>query len=352
MKLLYISSWHGTLEYDELTLFTELGIDWFSTGLYLDPQNPISVNMSREPINKPVNPELKDEFLRANPDHKIYTIPVITKEFAQKFDIVLVEHCTPTGVAPLLQNWEAIKDKPVVWRTYTQQSPQVELQTQPFRAQGLKLVRISPKERTIGAYAGDDAIIRTFVDDKEYNGWTGEDPVVLTFNNMFAKRALHSNTPIYMKIAQRMKPVKFELYGCDNQDAPQALGELSWEQVKEKYRKARVYFALGSKPASLTYNLMEAMMTGCPIVTWGPNLGNMKIVPGWEKTYEACDVIKNGLNGFWSDSEFEIEAYIKMLLKDDALAKRISANARKTAIQMFSKDKIRNDWKVFLNGLL
>ncbi len=353
MKLLYVSSWHGTLEHDELTLFTELGIDWFSTGLYLDPLHPNIEHSPRSPINKIVDGDLKAEFLASNYRYKIYSTPTITKEFARKFDIILMSHCSPTGLSPVINNWEAIKDKPVVWRTYTQQSSSIESLTQYYRQYGLKLVRVSPRERNIEHYAGDDAIIRVHVDENEYSGWTGEEPIVLTFNNMFSRRAFHSNTGLYLKIRQKMQPIRFELYGCDNQDAPMSLGELPWEKVKEKYKKARVYFALGSKPASLTYNLIEAMMTGCPVVTWGPKLGGCNIPShGWKNTYEACDIITNGVNGFYSDNENQIERYIKMLLNDEALAREISVNARKKALEMFSKEKLKNDWKVFLNSLI
>lgn len=352
MKLLYVSSWHGTLEHDELALFTELGIDWFSTGLYLDPQKPMSEHAPRIPLNKEVDPNLKKEFLLGNKDYKIYSVPLLTKSFADKFDIILISHCSPTMLMPLQINWPFIKHKPVIWRTYAQQSGAVEFSTQQFRAQGLKLVRISPRERTIGSYAGDDAIIRAYIDDKEYYGWTGEDKMVLTFNNMFAKRTLHSNTNVYMRIRNRMPTTRFELYGCDNEDAPLSMGQLPWEQVKEKYKKARVYFALGSKPAALTYNLVEAMMTGCPVVTWGRLLGNMHIVQDWNNTYEAPDIITNGENGFCSDNEFEIEGIINRLFHDYSLAQKISANARKTALEIFSKDKIKKDWEVFFAGLL
>lgn len=351
MKLLYVSSWHGTLEHDELILFTELGIEWFSTGLYLDPQKPMGDHSPRTALKNTVDTSLKDEFLRSNPDHRIYTTPILTKEFVDKFDIILIEHCSPTLLNPLHANWNNIKHKPVIWRTYAQQNGPLEFETQQYRAQGLKLVRISPKERNILNYAGDDAIIRAFIDDNEYSNWTGEEPIVLTFNNMFSRRTLHSNTPIYMRIRNKMKPVPFELYGCDNEDTRISLGKLTWEQVKDKYRKARVYFALGSKPASLTYNLVEAMMTGCPVVTWGPALGNLR-KPGWPDTYEAHEIIQHGKDGFWSDNELEIESYIRMLLKDDSLAQKISANARKKAQSIFAKEKIKNDWAQFLNGLV
>ena len=41
MNILYISSFHAVLEFDELTALTELGHTWFSTGQYLNPHKPL-----------------------------------------------------------------------------------------------------------------------------------------------------------------------------------------------------------------------------------------------------------------------------------------------------------------------
>lgn len=351
MKLLYLSSFHGTLEYDDLALFTEMGIDWFSTGLYLNPEKPSLEHAPRRPIDKKVDEALLKEFLDINPNYGIYKPIYLSKNIVDQFDIVLVSHCCPYPYY-LNNNWDVIKHKPVIWRTYTQQTSNVEANTQRFRNEGLKIVRISPKERTIPMYAGDDAIIRGYVDDKEYFGWTGKDDIILTFNNFFANRTVHSNTNMYINIRNRMAPLPFELYGCENKNAPLSLGELSWEQVKQKYRDAKVYFALGSKPASLTYNLVEAMMTGCPVITWGKETGNMKQVYDWRDTYEAPDIIQNGINGFCFDDEHEIEGTIRLLLRDNKLAQSISCEARKTAIATFGKDKIKNDWQKFFDGII
>lgn len=351
MKLLYVSSWHGTLEYDELSLFTEMNIDWFSTGLYLNPYNPSLEHAPRRPINKKYDESLAQNFLSFNKNYAIYKVPILEKKFVEQFDVVLISHCSPTQLAPLQVNWQNIKHKVVIWRTYTQQTSAIELETQKYRNLGIKLIRISPKERTIPCYAGDDAIIRGYVDDKEYANWNGNDKIVLTFNNFFNKRTTHSNTNIYMNIRNRMKQVPFELYGCNNQDCNISLGELKWNEVKEKYRSARVYFALGSKPASLTYNLVEAMMTGSPVVTWGSILGNTRQIRDWRNTYEVPEIIVNGVNGFCSDNEHELESYIRQLFKDDLLASKISYESRKTALSIFGKDKIKNDWKVFFKSL-
>lgn len=360
MKMLYISSFHGTLEYNELNIFNELGIDWFSTGLYIDPQNPIkhytqsngkkTNTITRATIDKIVDPYLLEQFKKLNPAHEMYKPTFLNKEFIDNFDIIFVSYCAPYPYF-LNDNWDKIRNKIVIWRTFAQQAPRIEHNSQQFREDGLKIVRISPREKTILGYIGEDAIIREYVDENEYDNWNGRDKKVLTFNSDFGQRTLSSNTNIYMDIRNKMISTNFELYGCGNDDVSISLGLLSWKQQQEQYRNARVYFALGTKPSTTTYNFLEPLMTGCPIITWGPVYGNAINIPAWKNLYEVPDIIKNGVNGFSSDNTSEIESYIDLLMNDDKLANSISINARQTAIEMFSKKNTKKDWNNFFNTL-
>lgn len=348
MKLLYISSDHIVLEYDDLTIFTELGIDWFSTGHYLNPKAPIGDpgGVERAPIDKEPNFDLIEEFQRGCPGKQIHGQTIVKKEFVDKFDIVLVSHCCPWPYG-ILANWEALKHKPVVWRTYCQQQSEIERDMHPLISQGLKVIRVSAKEQNIRHSLPMTRVIRAYVDSNHYFGWTGEEKHVLTFNNFFARRALISNTNEYLHV---VKDIPHKLFGGASDNHPEVLGHLSWEDQKIAYRKAGAYFALGSKPAALTFNMVEAMLTGTPTVTWGKTLGNWWGT-AWQGTYEAADLIQNGVNGFASDNLKELNAFIKELLINEQLAKTISENGRKTVLAEFDKEKVKRDWKEFLEGL-
>ena len=267
-----------------------------------------------------------------------------------KFDLVFIDHCCPYPYT-LKDNWEVIKHKPVIWRTYTQQNSQIELMTQPYRNRGLKIVRLSPKDRTIPNYAGDDAVIRSPMDPEVYKDWNGKSNSVITFLNFFAKRRQVSNTDIYLKIRNKF-PDKFHLYGGYNEDCSVSEGYLTWNEQKKKYQEASVYFSLGAKPASLTYNFMEAMLTGCPIVTWGKRLGSYFYLADWKDTYEVPELCENGVHCFYSDNEKELEDYIRMLLTDRTLAETISKNGREFAIKMWDKTTVMNQWKEFFKKVL
>lgn len=341
MKLLYISSDHNILEYDDLMLFTEMGIDWFSTGYLLNPKIPkkneeVTV---RSPINYEQDPELINLFEKINPNKRLVGPTIVNKELVDKFDVVMVNHCSPWPFGAII-NWPSIKHKPVIWRTYCQQQSDVELRMQPFIKEGLKVVRVSGKEQNIKHALPLTRVIRAYVDANHYFGWRGDEKHVLSFNNFFARREFISNTKEYLEV---VKDIPHKLYGGHSDNHPKVLGFLSWEDQKEEYRKARVYFALGSKPAALTYNLVEAMLTGTPTVTWGAKLGNWWNSP-WEGTYEASDLISNGINGFALDDLLELNATIKELMTNDSLAAKISQNGRETILKEFSKEKVKNDW--------
>jgi glycosyltransferase involved in cell wall biosynthesis len=109
-----------------------------------------------------------------------------------------------------------------------------------------------------------------------------------------------------------------------------------------------VYFYTGTYPASYTLNFIEAFMTGIPIVAIGERLGNSPFELG-QKTYEIPDIITQATDGFYSDDPAELRGVIQRLLDDESLARFISKNARKRAIELFGKDRIKLLWKEYLN---
>jgi glycosyltransferase involved in cell wall biosynthesis len=47
----------------------------------------------------------------------------------------------------------------------------------------------------------------------------------------------------------------------------------------------------------------------------------------------------------------ELRKYVSMLLEDYDLAKRISTEGRKRAIELFGKEKIKEEWEKFFDLL-
>ena len=333
MKLLYIPC-HSIAEYDEIKLFSEIGIEVFSTGSYFIPSKP--VDPKRPPLNIKRHPEY-EPLVGDNPE-------IIPKELVKNFDIVFF-HWLPLRI---LNNWENLKDKKVILRTNGQSVSQNELQIRELKRRGVIVVRYSPKERNIPFYAGEDALIRFYKDPEEFKNWNGEKKRVISLCQSMLKRGPYCNASVFLKITEGFER---KLFGPDNEELKEIWGGcLDYEQLKKELQDNRVYFYTGTMPASYTLNFIEAFMTGIPIVSIGKKLGN----PFWDSNldlFEIGDLIENGKEGFVSDDLTNLKGYIKILLDDYSLAKEISKNAREKAIELFGKEKIKRQWINFFKNL-
>lgn len=327
MKLLYLSC-HAILEYDELKLFEELGIDYFSLGSYLVPRKP--VDLIRPPLN-----HIPDSYLMANaPDRD--NIP---REFIDKFDAVMIMH-VPDWIE---NNWNNMKHKPVIWRTIGQSTRSIERRLWPYRLEGLRVVRYSPREANIEGTIGSDKLIRFYKDPTEFGHWIGAGNEVITMAQDMKHRGEYCHYDAFVALT---KGLNAKVYGPKNEESGELNGGfLTYQEMKQKMRDARVYVYTGTQPASYVLNLIEAMMTGVPVVALGPKFGNSLNIAG--DLCEVPDIINNAVDGFWSDDLNELRKNIELLLKDKRLAGRIGEMGRQRAIELFSKNVIKEEWRKY-----
>lgn len=328
MKLLYMSC-HAILEYDELRLFEELGIDYFSLGSYVTPWQP--VDQIRPPLR-----HQPDSWLIANAPDRNH----IPKDFIDKFDTIVVMHVPDWIIA----NWDKMKGKRVIWRTIGQSTPEVEQKLARYRNEGLEIVRYSKRENNIKNNIGCDRIIHFYKDENEFQGWTGSGNEVITFAQNMAHRAEYCNYSAFLTITEG---IRARVYGPKNEQSGEINGGyLTYEEMKQKMRDGRVYIYTGTQPACYTLNFIEAMMTGIPIVAIGPKHGNSLNIAG--DLYQIPDIITNAVNGFWSDDLNECKKYVHYLLSDRKTAERIGTMGRNIAIQLFGKSVIKEMWRDYL----
>ena len=333
MNILYLSC-HSILEYQEVKLFTELGHNVLSLGAYQNPAQPQDVK--RPPINGFYDDALQAIAIQTSKEN-------LHPELIEWADWIVVMHREDwiTG------NWDKFGRKKVVWRTIGQSIPDIEARMSLPKAMGMKIVRYSPEEATMENYAGQDAMIRFYADPQEYCGYTGEINKVMTVAQSMKKRDKYCGYDIMQSASEGYGRVVF---GPGNEEIDFQGGLLSYAELKEAYRKHRVYFYTGTYPASYTLNFMEAMMTGIPIVAIGRKLADLKIFPGMD-CYEVDKIIQNGVNGFVSDDIDELRIKIGFLLDNPVVAKKIGEAGRKTAIELFGKEKIKQQWKEFFATL-
>lgn len=331
MNLLYFSC-HAILEYDELRIFEELGINYFSLGSYVDPTHPV------DPIRPPLS-HRPDPWLVAHaPDRR-----AIPKEFVDRFDTIVVMDYPQTETW-IQSNWEIFKGKTVIWRTIGQSNPAKERRMWEYRQRGMKVVRYSFREANIDGTIGSDKVIRFYKDPNEFNLWNGLSPEVITFAQDMKTRAEYCNYSTFLKLVEGF-PAK--LYGPKNEGAGGLNGGfLTYDGMRQKLRDGRVYLYMHTQPASYTLSFIEALMTGIPVVAIGPKYADSLNIAG--NVYEIPDIIQNATNGFWSDNLDYLRKTIKLLLSDRALSKRIGDMGRQTAIKLFGKNIIKQQWKDFL----
>lgn len=328
MKLLYLSC-HSILEYDELKIFEELGVEFLSLGSYLDPGNPV------DPIRPALKTRTDPELIRKAPPRD-----KLTKEFLDNFDTVMIMH-VPEWVT---DNWKLFKGKRVIWRSIGQSTPSVERKLLPYRQQGLEVVRYSPRERFIEDNMGFDAMIRFYKDPTEFKDWVGGGTEIITFSQDMKHRGEYCNYDIWRQVAEGFRA---KVYGPKNEELGDKNGGfLTYADMKQKMRDGRAYIYTGTQPASYTLNFIEALMTGIPIVAIGPKWANSLDIAG--QTYEIPDIIHNGVNGFWSDDIAELRKYVKALVENIPLARQVGRSGRETAINLFGKEVIKSYWKKYL----
>ena len=330
----------------EVTLLTELGHEVFCPGAAVCEANQGDHGL-RPGIKKCANyDDLMTEwhtFGKAGYDNK----ERMTAAFIKKFDLVIVMHI-PKWISV---NWPVFKESgvPIVWRTIGQSVWNNELEIQPYWQTGqLKVIRYSPKERLIPNYdSKESALIRFYADPAEHEGWTGHIPEIITVAQSMAQRGLPCNYDWFKEVTA---PFPRKLYGHGSESDTFGQGRVSYDALKAAYRDHRCYFYTGTFPASYTLNGLESLMT-LPVVAIGPEKGHPTRWFAGHYLYEMHEIIENGVSGFWSDSKTELQQYIKALLDDHSLARKIQAAGRARAIELFGKETIKQQWKEFLDRL-
>jgi hypothetical protein len=338
MKLLYLAC-HEVLEYDELVLFRALGIEVFSPGAYLTPDQSTARLRPSLP-GWTVNPDDFEAFqaLPAHGDRRDH----LTRAFVDRFDAVLVMHM-PTRI---MSNWDAMRHKTVIWRTIGQSLPHQERAMQAYRSDGLRIVRYSPAERALGHFSGEDALIRFYKDPEEWGGWTGERPYVVCVAQALPQRAVECN---YQALRAATRGLPCALYGPHNE----AAGQLSWgclpyDGLRAVLRRSRACFFTGTVPASYTLGFLEAWMTGIPIVAIGRRLFS-QANPELGALYEVPSLIEHGTSGFVSDNCDDLRGHLERLLGDWNLARAVSEAGRAAARHYFDKAHALEAWRSFFN---
>lgn len=328
MKIQYISQ-HSVLEYDEVKLLTELGFDVQSNGVYRDPRG--AHTLPRPGIE---GIEFDQTFFDLTANHPKTDMP---PELIEPYDVIII--MAGQNEAVLVNNWDRMKHKRVIWRTIGQSTAATERRVKRMRDEGLEIIRYSPKEQNIQDYVGGDEIIRFYKDPEEFTNWNGNQKTVINFSQSLKGRRNHCH---YDEITASMVGFDSKIYGTGNDDlGPLNGGEVTYNRMKQLMRDSRVFVYGGTWPASYTLSFIEALMTGIPIVGISKAMAH---IPRYENIdfYEVDEIIR------CFDTVTEMRQDIQRLLDDYNYAFETSKVQREKAIELFGKEKIAKQWSDFL----
>lgn len=352
MRILYLPC-HSILEYDEVRLFHSLGHEIASLGSYIDPAHPhdrVRPALPDVPMVELVKREVDalgqqgfEDTLEQAKKH----IPDAIIDWAEVIIVAGFEH---TWLVP---QWERLKHKRVIWRTIGQSAHPNEWLMKPLRAEGCQIVRYSPREAAIPEYAGQDALIRFYKDPADWNDWTGEDAVVTNLSQRLYQRSWADDGQLQPKGYQWTSYSFWQGATIDlptrpmgtGSEAIRGLGEVTPASLLDQLRKCRAFLFTGTQPASYTLGLIEAGMTGIPVVSVGPEW--YKILPYGDLMFEGHELAR-----LWTNDPDEAHDLLKRLLEEPAWADEISAAQRAFFLETFGRDKIAAQWQDFLAGVV
>ena len=320
-------------------LLSSIGHDVFSIGGYISPSCPH--DDKRPALDLPDHPELQaavDAIGSAdNLGAAQHHIPDAILDWA---DTIIFHHYLDR----LYQQWPRIRDwkrgdpnRRVIWRSVGQSVEGNERTAHPFRAEGLERVAYSPKEQNIPGYAGHDALIRFYADPDEWTGWLGSEERVIQVTQHLRQRDPYTNWRFWHEATYDLPNMPLGP-GSEVIGGP---GSLSYADMQEWLRNARAYLYTGTQPASYTLGLLEALMTGIPVISIGP--AHMNIFPYGPDLFEGHELASG-----WTDRPETANTQLRLLLEDHEQAQRASEHQRKRAIEMFGMDRIKAEWTAFL----
>ena len=254
MNVLYLSC-HAVLEYDELGLLSELGHDVFCLGDARNTERPRTAG--RDGSCGWLTPREIEAGLRHGPSR-------VPRGIIERADAIICMHRWQW----LRARWYWLRRKKVFLRLIGQHDAGLGAAIRRYTDEGLQVIPYWPTDLQLNGLASDQVthVVRFYKDEREFSGWTGARPMVLTVCNNITRdggRACHAS--LWKGATAGLPRV---LLGRGNRLFGDFTARVPYWLLKELYRQCRVYFYVGTEPASYTLNLIEAMMTGIPVVAY------------------------------------------------------------------------------------
>ena len=341
-RILLLAS-HAVAEYDDVRMFHDLGYEIFAPGGYEDPSS--EGEGIRPPL--PQVPYYADLAERCQRQRSLYGEPGPAIDWAKArihddiidwADAIIVHHFVDRWVGA---QWDRIRHKRVIWRTCGQSNPELEDYMRQF--DGLEIVRYSPREQAHferrGSFAGQDALIRFGKYPSDYGPWTGESVTVGNLTQDMPARGHAVGYPYWLQATAGLPTMPA---GKGSETMPGGIGALSYELMLAYLRSQRVYLYTGTTPASYTLGLIEAMLSGVPVVSID--------AASWGEGWDGADLFEgDAIAGYAPPTVADTRNLLATILNQPDLALTVSRQARDRAISLFGIEQVGAQWRAFLS---
>lgn len=322
---------HSIAEHDDARMLRDMGYDVFSIGAYTDPLRPGD-------DKRPALPQLIHHAeLEALVPDQMKAKEHLPAELIDWADVIIAHHYVDRWLAG---QWGRIRGKRVIWRTCGQSDFRLEDLMAPLRRDGLEVVRYSPAEQRYfqpsGHWAGQDALIRfgKYVDD--YGPWNGLVGGIANVTQDMAGRGEWCGLGYYLAATRglRARPA-----GPSSEKLPGGIGTLTYDQMLAYLASSGAYLYTGTMPASYTLGLMEALLSGVPVVSIGA-----RSWMGPDELFEAHELV--GDHAY--NDPMGAATDLQLLLREPEYAADVSLTQRTRARAMFHVEHIGAQWRKLL----
>ena len=305
MNLLLLAS-HAVAEYDDLRMFTDLGFDCFAPGGYEVPSRSgegIRPSLPDAPHHPDLVARLQEvRVARGEPGPAIdWGKAALHDDIIDWADAIIVHHFPEQWIGG---QWDRIRRKRVMWRTCGQSDPRLERVMEQYRPEGLEIVRYSPAERRYfeprGAFAGEDALIRFGKYPADYGPWIGDLAVVGNITQHMKQRGDACGYGFWQAATEGL-PTRPAGAGSEEMGG---LGLLPYEAMLDYLRHIRAYLYTGTRPASYTLGLIEALLSGVPVISigaeaWGAGWDGAELFEGHAIAGWSSDPVADARDDLW-----------------------------------------------------
>lgn len=174
-----------------------------------------------------------------------------------------------------------------------------------------------PQEFPPGTYANQVLTHGPDPDRPHYRGQRIYDDVLAKLEGVQVETARHPGAPLLRRASNEFAVKNFRSY-------------------VDRIRSFTAYLNT-TRRSPMPRSRGEAMMCG--------------VIPVCLRNHDVDHFIRHGVNGFVGDSASELAEYIKHLLANPVDARRIGAQARLTAMDVFNHDRFLSEWCALLNSI-